>query len=476
MEKIKQYSNKTINYILPMAFMSNSFISCILLTIAYPYFNDHEDYRIFITTGLCFIMWLILFFNIVVNIRKHSAKEIISILILILVTFLPFCFAIINYGYDIEYFMMMGRYSIFVIMYIFIAIILNRDKKYKEFISYFKWYGIALIPFVVFYVSRMFQIETEANEFINIAGMSYTVVASPLFIILLASIVELSVTKRRKTHFLNWLIVFAFGITIIYSGSRSMLIAMLWAMVIVVALFVRKNQREKNVRIFKITLMICIMFLFSSYIWAPVSSGFGDGGRSHGIIANELNRDEKLVDNNPLQDIFYEEIISSEEKAEKTIEKVKQQIIGGKLYKEQVESGQFTLEDVKEYKFVTPRMALYKYALAEFKKSPIVGNGMLYYQNKYGTYPHNWFLESLCDFGLIFTCIINLIICAIIFIVVKMTKNDLFARGIVLICLAYIPVHMLSGSMYINDKIMFSVVFSIGYILKNRKSGMHENY
>ena len=198
MEKIKQFSDRTIIYLLPMVFLSSGFIGAVLLTLAYPYFIDHENIRILITVAVSIILWFCLFFNILFNIKKHSKTEILLVLIFLLATIFPLLFSIAKYGMDMQNIEMIGRYCLFVTMFVFIAIIINRKKIYYEFISTFKWYGLAVMPFSVIYILRMFQVEKTANEFINIGGMSYTMVASLLFTILLASIVEIADSQKRR--------------------------------------------------------------------------------------------------------------------------------------------------------------------------------------------------------------------------------------------------------------------------------------
>ena len=236
-------------------------------------------------------------------------------------------------------------------------------------------------------------------------------------------------------------------------------------------MFFRKNNKFTNIRLAIIGSLIFFMILFSACVWAPISSGFGEGGRSNNMISREFDNvdfDSPLQQKH-LDDIMVHEVVSSSDKVEITIDNVKQKIINGEIYKENLENNEFTLEKVEEYEFITQRLVLYKYAWEEFKKSPVFGNGFLYYQNKYGTYPHNWFLENLCDLGIVYTVCINAIIIFIIVLALKETKGNHYARGIIFVCMSYIPVYMLSGSIYINETIIFSVVFATLYILKKNK-------
>lgn len=469
MEKIKKLSNKTITYLLPLAFLQSGFLGGILLTIAYPYFNSHENVRIAISLVFSIVLWLVLLFNILINLNKHSRKEIGGVILFVVICFSPFIIALIKFGFKTAYIVMAGRYGIFVVMYIFIAIILNRDKSYKAFISSFKWYGVALIPFVIFYISRMFRVATKPNENINIGGMSYTMVASILILVLMASIVEIADADEKHHQAINWILIVLFGLAIIYSGSRSMLICLLTCVVLAVLLFARKEKKSQTLKLVFVAAIVFAMYLFSANVWAPVSSGMGADGRGSNMISGETAKaQDRLPTNNPndLTTIFFNEIVSSEDSAENTIDRVKRGILNDEIYQEQLAAGYFSKKEVEKYSFYTVRLNLFAYAWSEFQRSPVKGQGVLYYQNKYGTYPHNWLLENLCDLGIVFTGVVTILIVIIVIEAIIVTKRNTYVRGIIFICLSQIPFYMLSGSIYLCNTLSFAIVFATTYAIK----------
>ena len=111
------------------------------------------------------------------------------------------------------------------------------------------------------------------------------------------------------------------------------------------------------------------------------------------------------------------------------------------------------------------RNILFKLSLEESKKALILGNGSNYYQNKYDNYPHNSFLEMLCDFGIIGTLIL---VGTIIFVLIKLIPIAIKNKQVcvvLLICLMWVPISCLSGTLYLNYNLVFSISFGIACIL-----------
>lgn len=468
MNMIKELSNKTIDKILPIVFFSNGIISCIMLLFASGFFMEHEYIRIAISGLFSIAIWVVLLANILFNIKCYERKEIIIVLIIVLITALPFFVSFINYNIDRDILLSFGRYGIFSLSYVFAAIILNKNKKFAQFISYFKWYGIILIPFVLFYVLRMFQAPTEANEFINIGGFSYMSIANTLSPIMIGCMADLLINKENKKYrIISWVIIILFWAGIIYSGTRGTIISICWVTILLVPMFIRRKNKEQNLIIIKEIVLVVIVFVFSVYCWAPMSSAFGDSGRlSESTIKAEFSR----VENIDVDNIFLNEIIKNDEQAQKTIKRVKEEIITGKLYSEEVKNGKIQIDDVKEYKFITGRVTLYKCAIGEFLNNPILGNGVFYFEKKYGTYPHNWLLELLCDLGIIITTIICFFIIILLIKLFKVINGNIHIMGIILLCFSYVPKYMLSGSIYLNGTLMFSITFAMLYIYNQNKN------
>ena len=97
------------------------------------------------------------------------------------------------------------------------------------------------------------------------------------------------------------------------------------------------------------------------------------------------------------------------------------------------------------------RKYLWACALNEIRSAPLTGHGVLSFQGKYGTYPHNLFLEIATDFGLPVTLAVALLGLYVFLRLLKNLRRDPLADLLVFYALLRLPQQMLSGSLYGED-------------------------
>ena len=94
------------------------------------------------------------------------------------------------------------------------------------------------------------------------------------------------------------------------------------------------------------------------------------------------------------------------------------------------------------------RGTLFKLAIMEFQKSPIVGMGPMGYSIKYGLYPHNAILQILCETGIIgFLFFMTFIIWAIIRML-RIGRRRKEIRYLILLFVAYAIQANISGDLW----------------------------
>lgn len=106
------------------------------------------------------------------------------------------------------------------------------------------------------------------------------------------------------------------------------------------------------------------------------------------------------------------------------------------------------------------RLYLWKSALNEIKCAALWGQGPFFFQSKYGTYPHNFFLELATDFGLIPTLAILLLGLYVFFRIIRLALCTPVYKAFLLYVLAFFPQDMVSGSIY-GDGVFFRYGFCI---------------
>lgn len=203
--------------------------------------------------------------------------------------------------------------------------------------------------------------------------------------------------------------------------------------------------------------------------------------------------DKDAVQEEPVQISSYKlskfNIIDAEDNTEKTVEQAFMKYFV-KWNKSQEEIEKILSEDilhnnqkyliVKEpYRFSVANFSLPKnranlwtLALSEIKKTPIFGQGPLFYQSKYqGFFPHNMIFEILTDFGIVGLIIISTFI---IFLFIQMLKTLKKQRDneillLMLFCISYLPSYLLYETLYNNNSLIFAITLFLIYIVFNKK-------
>lgn len=84
----------------------------------------------------------------------------------------------------------------------------------------------------------------------------------------------------------------------------------------------------------------------------------------------------------------------------------------------------------------------------EIRSAPLTGHGILSFQSKYGTYPHNLFLEIATDFGLPLTLFV---LCLGVYVFLRLLfdlRRDRLRDLFLFYVLTFLPQQMVSGSLY----------------------------
>lgn len=107
------------------------------------------------------------------------------------------------------------------------------------------------------------------------------------------------------------------------------------------------------------------------------------------------------------------------------------------------------------------RGTLFKLALGEFKKSPLIGMGPMGYTVKYGMYPHNLPLELLCEMGLVgFVSLMLLIFWAVIKLL-RVGWKQKCVRYFFLFLTAYVVQANISGSLWYCSPLMCALGYGL---------------
>ena len=136
---------------------------------------------------------------------------------------------------------------------------------------------------------------------------------------------------------------------------------------------------------------------------------------------------------------------------------------------EQLEAGAITqeeydkLEEMKKKLNNTStgaRKYLWSSALSEIRSAPLTGHGPHSFQEKYGTYPHNFFLELAADFGLPITIVLFLFGLFVFLRLFRLSRSSRWYADFLLYVLTFFPQAMVSGSLY-GAQVFFQYGFCV---------------
>lgn len=467
-----------INAMLPMCFFSGTFVSLILAFYGVGIFGENENLRILVSGVINGIIVILLFIKMITLCKNKSARNyvILPVVGLFLLAGTPFIIALTRYGISFSLLLQLAQFLLFSTAMCLTAVIIVIDCSFAIFIKNFRWYGLLLMPFAFFYIVRFYVVAAQEGEYLyEFAGMSYMTLSYTFFPILFYAIYDfLYVEKCKMWKCIDLTMMVISWILIVYSGTRGAVVCVAFLMCCFLIYDVTFANKYNIKRILLFILFMMVVYMFSTLIWSPSSSGSNDRLKNFDydqeIYTSDLNK-KALIRNDAggqetmsFQDAYISYYVKQNQNISLSDKQLRQNMdANGKPIFSFVYA-----QDEEEFKNYVPyigRAFLYSLSLEEYKKAPLLGNGVLYFQNKYNNYPHNLVLEVLCDMGAIGIVVLLGGIGVILYKLYPIMKKNMYISGIVLLCFGQIPSYMLSGSSYLNYKLLFSIAFSIACIL-----------
>lgn len=223
---------------------------------------------------------------------------------------------------------------------------------------------------------------------------------------------------------LRAVVILIFWVDIIASGTRGCYLAVI---VFCIAAFLwRLISRRRALIGFAVSAIMAAVFIFNVFVWAP--PGMQAAHRlnifldhmADGEFSTTDSEDPELSD--MIDDAFYD-ALRGEVSDEIEIE---------------LDAGDR----------ISDRGSIYKLAIAEFLHSPLTGMGQGEFQEKYGIYPHNIFLEMLCETGICGTLPMLLLLLLAAVGILRAARASRGGAEIALVFAAYLVRENISNSMW----------------------------
>jgi len=483
----ESWFNRLVYALLPLAFVGSSYLNIVAFVLDG---HRHDLFRMVFTFGIEGLVALLLLAKAIsIWRRRPECRRPIAYGCLILIAFGVIYLWALLAGPDklpvLRNAVINGCYLVSACCaFLMIAL----EKRLRAFLHTCRIYAIAVSPVILYYCVR-FYLPSAAYGAENLGALDYMSMSYMLLnfcVVLLLEVLRSGGVSWRKpgaeqgARFLwvNFSLFTLFAVGITLSGTKGAVLCLLFGMLVcTVYTILIKSSKRAVVSFFGAAVLSALLFstvLFPDYGAESrlvsflresdsVEISMGDIQGTAGIIAeveepvNTQSPDGSQSPAGPQPPDSSQ--IPSSEKAELNITDVVDFVKSGKA-EEALRAGQITeaqYDSIVEMSrklnntATGSRKYLWICAINEIKVAPLTGHGPMSYQQKYGTYPHNFFLELATDFGLPVMFLILILGVYIILKLIKLAIHRPEIAAFILYVMAYLPQKMISGSIYEYD-------------------------
>ena len=448
-----------------------------IIDIALYYIGFHANEKLHITSlvgisVIIFIMAILRFYRVYM-IRSDMRLKLLLSSFVLLCGGLIFIAAFILYGYlavknSMFYFLQYGCFG--VPAFIFgIDTALNQKEKilFRSLDSVALFFILMAVWFIGWLnVKIMYNIPYEdAIGGMSFMTLAYAIMQALMFMSLstifpaeekLYDRINSKLLSSRMSNVVRLSMILLFWLVIIAAATRGaqLSIVLFFFIVLLYALYIRNNKifwRSAGILIGLVFIYVLLMFV--------VKPSF---------IELSMNKTNIIVES------YHDgNIASSTTKAvdDKTIDL----LVAQPLVPEIDNKKQISAIEIDKSKLIMNREQMYKAAFEEFKKSPVYGIGPLGFIVKYGRYPHNIVLETMCDYGIVGVTILFGGISLLLLKLIRASKRDLSVGMMTLILLGFNLPLLFSGEFLAYAPFWFFMGYSIVYDLKSNRKGIGIN-
>ena len=346
-------------------------------------------------------------------------------------------------------------------------------------------YAVIAVPIAAFYILR-FYLPSAAYGVENLGVMDYMTLAYTFLILALFPLsAQVFFPKEFAASRCRWLdggLVLLYSVAITLSGTKGTIICLLFCAVLVAAYAGMDKAQKRRVKQYP-AIMLASVLLFTTVLFPDYGVpnrlvSFVQEGNSVDMdfdameqvsqgIANARPSEEPGTTPGEPSDPAGEPGTTPVEPSTPPVEpgesidisgigdvvsyvssgEAEQDYLAGRLSAESYEAVREMFRKINNTA-TGARKYLLTCSFNEIRSAPLTGHGVMSFQSKYGTYPHNLFLEIATDFGLPLTlfvlCLGVYVFLRLLFDLRRDRLRDLFLFYI----LTFLPQQMVSGSLY----------------------------
>lgn len=228
--------------------------------------------------------------------------------------------------------------------------------------------------------------------------------------------------------------ILIFWVDIISSGTRGAYLAVV--LFCIAAFLWRALSRRRARGGFILSAVMAVIIVFNIFVWAP--AGMKGTARINIFFDGIKDGDFTTTD-------------TEDPAVTDQIDAALDDVLKGK-------TGEIVIDG--DYR-ISDRGSIYKLALAEFLRAPLTGMGQGAFQEKYKVYPHNMFLEMLCETGIVGTAPLVLLLALTLFGILRAARRSRGAAEILLLLGAYFVRENISNSIWQSVPLFAALGFGL---------------
>lgn len=362
-------------------------------------------------------------------------------------------------------------------------ILILAEKRLRSFLRACRICALILSPIILFYCVRYFipralESPAEARRRVAYLGtMDYMSLAYTLFPLCLFLMMEMflyggDAREKKKRVFLaqNIALFVLFSSAIALSGTKGTILCLAAGSCLLPVYARLVKQRRRIIRAYVLLAMLPVL-LFSTVLYPPSLGESRSVAFFNELFTQPSDALDSALDNAsgvvgetaergfaPADAVFLAG--GASEKAPlpslSDIFAVQDYVDSGQLQAD-LASGRITREkadaflrvyDIMAYTSTGIRAYLFRHAFQEIKSAPLTGQGPFFFQEKYGTYPHNFFLELAADFGLPVTLLVLALGLYVFARLIRFSMENAPVGMLLLYVFSYLPQLLVSGTLY----------------------------
>lgn len=467
--------DKLIAGVLPISFIGIGFLNILAYVVG---LHDYDTLRTLVVFGIIGAVALLLLGKVVLLWRDQKESR----SFFLRCACIPALYAVIQIWalltFDDK--MMLFRSALVGGCYLVSAccalLIIITESGLRRFLRTCRIYAVVLAPIIIYYCVRFYGANADSSVsnlgIVDYMSLGYTLLEICVFLLLEVLLYHNDGEKVKGFFSVNYALTVLYSAAIALSGTKG---AMLCLLMCILCIFAGRifSKIKMSKRSMLMAASVCLTLLLFTTILAP---GGNVGNRVLSFIEELKPSASVTVTEEERQDVLnvMEKIEADSDPADKNDEKTEETknthptqpsenmgdvtdfVMSGKAY-EQLQAGVITQEEYDalyemmqklSWTSTGARRYLWSTALDEIKSSPVLGHGPHAYEGKYGTYPHNFFLELGADFGLPVMAAVLILGLYVFFRLIQCAFTSRLYFAFTLYVLTFLPRTMISGSLY----------------------------